>query len=94
MITKGNKMEIIIKFILGASVVAFVINFLAIVGYLASKIKDILYRKYRINILGVLYDDDRTDYATYIFRGLFAIGVILFLFGLFYCTGSFIYSFI
>lgn len=90
-------MEIIIKFIFGASVIAFVINFLAITGYITSKIKDILYRKYRINILGVLYEDDKTDYATYIFRGLFAIGVILFLFGSVYMTcklGSYMYSLI
>lgn len=90
-------MEIIIKFIFGASVFAFVINFLAIVGYLASKVRSVLYRKYRIDILGIIPQDDRYDYGDYIFTGMGVIGGILFLLALLYFTwsiGSFIYSFI
>lgn len=90
-------MEIIIKFIFGASVVAFVINFLAIVGYLASKVRNILYRKYRINILGIIPRDDRYDYGDYIFTGMGVTGGILALLGLLYFTwsiGNLMYSFI
>lgn len=90
-------MEIIIKFIFGASVFAFVINFLAIIGYIASKVRSVLYRKYKIDILGIIPQDDRYDYGDYIFTGMGVTGGILFLFGLLYFTwsiGSFIYSFI
>ena len=91
-------MEIIIKFIFGASVFAFVINFLAIIGYLAFKVKSVIYRKYGVNILrGFYYLDDTLSYSDYIFTGMGVTGGILFLLGLLYFTwsiGSFIYSFI
>lgn len=89
-------MEIVIKFIFGASVFAFVINFLAIIGYITVKIRDLIYTKYRINILGALYyPSDGLYYVDYMFTGLFVISVILFLIGLVYCTyqiGNYIYS--
>ena len=91
-------MEVIVKFIFGATVIAFLINFLAIIGYIATKIRDIVYKKYRINILGVLYfAGDGHGYSEYIFTGLFVIGVMLFWFGSIYMTcqlGSYMYSLI
>lgn len=91
-------MEIIIKFIFGATVIAFLINFLAITGYLITKLRDVVYKKYRINILGVLYfAGDGHGYSDYIFTGLFVIGVMLFWFGLIYMTcqlGNYLYSLI
>ena len=91
-------MEVIIKFIFGATVIAFLINFLAIIGYITIKIRDIIYIKYRINILGVLYfAGDGHGYSEYIFTGLFVIGVMLFWFGSIYMTcqlGSYMYSLI
>ena len=68
-------MEVIIKFIFGATVIAFIINFLAIIGYITIKIRDTVYKKYRINILEVLYfPGDGYGYSEYIFTGLFVIG--------------------
>lgn len=91
-------MEIIIKFIFGATVIAFLINFLAIIGYITTKIRDIVYKKYRINILGALYFvGDGHGYSDYIFTGLFVIGVMLFWFGSIYMTcqlGNYLYSLI
>ena len=91
-------MEIIIKFIFGATVIAFLINFLAIIGYITTKIRDIVYKKYRINILGALYyASDGLYYVDYIFTGIFSIGVMLFLFGSVYMTcqlGNYLYSLI
>lgn len=91
-------MEIIIKFIFGATVIAFLINFLAITGYLVTKLRDVVYKKYRINILGVLYfAGDGHGYSDYIFTGLFVIGIMLFLFGSIYMTcqlGNYLYSLI
>ena len=89
-------MEIIIEFIFGVTVVAFVINFLALTGYLIFKLRDVIYTKYKINILGALYyASDRPYYVDYIFTGLFSIGIMLFLFGSVYMTcqlGNYIYS--
>lgn len=91
-------MEIIIKFIFGVTVVAFAMNFLAIIGYLVTKLRDIIYRKYRINILGVLYfAGDGHGYSDYIFTGLFVIFTGLFVIGVIYMTcqlGSYMYSLI
>lgn len=91
-------MEIIIKFIIGIAIIAFVIIFMAIIGYITTKIRDIVYKKYRINILGVLYfAGDGHGYSDYIFTGLFVIGVMLFWFGSIYMTcqlGNHLYSLI
>lgn len=89
-------MEVIIKFIFGATVIAFLINFLVLIGYITFKIKNVIYKKYRINILGMLFPpEDSVTYSDYIFIGLFVIGNILFLVGLTYVIcqlGNSIYS--
>lgn len=89
-------MEIIIKFIFGVTVVAFGLNFFALIGYVTFKIKNIIYKKCRINILGMLFPpEDSLTYSDYIFVGLFVIGNILFLIGLTYVIcqlGNNIYS--
>lgn len=91
-------MEIIIKFIFGATVIAFLINFSALIGYLLSKLRDVIYKKYRVNILGALYyPGDGLYYVDYIFTGIFGIGVMLFLFRSVYMTcqlGNYLYSLI
>lgn len=89
-------MEIIIKFIFGVTVVAFGLNFFALIDYVTFKIKNIIYKKCRINILGMLFPpEDSLTYSDYIFVGLFVIGNILFLIGLTYVIyqlGTSIYS--
>lgn len=91
-------MEIIIKFIIGIAIIAFVIIFMAVIGYLITKLRDVIYTKYRINILRVLYfAGDGHFYSDYIFTGLFMVGLIMFLVGsvhMIYKLGNIIYSLI
>lgn len=89
-------MEVIIKFILGITIIAFVINFVALIGYITATIRDVIYKKYKINILkAFFYPGDRLFYSSYTFIGLLVIGNIFFLIVLIYLifkTGNTIYS--
>ena len=88
-------MEVMIKFIFGVTVVAFAMNFMALIGYITTKIRDVVYKKYRINILEVLYfPGDGHGYSEYIFTGLFMVGLIMFLIGsvhIIYKLGNYMY---
>lgn len=88
-------MEIIIKFILGITIIAFVINFLALIGYITVTIRNVIFTKYKINILaGLFYSNDDLVYSAYIFTGLFMLVLILFLLvsvKMIYRLGNFIY---
>lgn len=89
-------MEVIISFIIGITIIVSIVNFLAIIGYITFKVRDIIYRKYKINILTILYyTNDKPYYVDYIFTGMFTIGSILSLIGLTYVIcqlGNYIYS--
>ena len=91
-------MEMIIKFILGVTVIAFVISFLATIGYTTFKVRNVIYKKYGVNILrGLYYVGDILSYSDYILTGIYSIWIMLFMLGLSYLVcqlGNLIYSFI
>ena len=87
-------MEVIIKFIFGVTIVVFVIIFLALIGYLACKLINLLYIKYKIDVRGLVYYNHKISYSDMIFTGLFVIGVIMFLIGsvhIIYKLGNYMY---